>query len=532
MATRIPRPGSGALPDMQNAPASVQRGGVGGRHGMLPDTPAVLAALVHARDALGPVKRADADTHLVLSMLLLKLASDRQVDAPATGRVPLDRALLDALRVPAHARFDTLFRQRHAPGNALRVLEALRVFSAANPGPLTGLFLALQLPDALSADETRRDEVVLHLLERMTLPALDFRRRPGIGSTCITDAVEALLERPAVGRRTPDPRHTPAALAWLMAALTAPRANDTVYDPSCRDGSLLLAASRHMRGDGEGHAAARSDRSSLYGQDGDALLCAVARLRLVLHGSGGPQIHAVDAIEHPLVAHGQLQRFDVALACPPLHLTWMPSRANGDHYKRFQHGTAPRQWAHAALVQHTLATLDPLRGRMAIVVPHGVLFRDGEEARIRNAWLDANLVETVIGLPDRLFAGASVATALLVLRKVRADDAVLFIDARGCAAAGTRRPRLGNAAAAALLTLCVERRSVPGVAHLARAEDVAANDGNLSIARYVRPPPTRPAADLATLRARRVALAAEFAAIQQALDAELDALEREFLALG
>lgn len=517
MATRISRTGSGALTDVQSA---------------LPETPAVLAALLHARDALGQVKRAETDTHLVLSMLLLKLASDRPVDASATARAPHDHAQRVSLRVPAHARFDTLFRQRHAPGNALRVLEALRAFGTANPGPLSGVFPPLQLADALSQDETRRDDVMLRVLERMALPALDFRRRPGLGTASIADAVEGLLQRPVTARRATGRGHAPEALAWLMAALTAPRADETVYDPSCRDGTLLLAASRRMRGEGEGHAAARSGRFALYGQDADALLCAVARLRLVLHGSGDPQLHAVDAIEHPFVAHGQLKRFDVALACPPLHLTWLPTQANGDPYQRFQHGSAPRQWAHAALVQHALATLDPQRGRMAIVVPHGVLFRDGEEARIRHAWLDANLVDTVIGLPDRLFAGASVATALLVLRKVRTDDAVLFIDARGCAAAGTRRPRLGSEAAVALLKLCVERRSVPGVAHLARHEEVAANDGNLSIARYVRPTPTRPAADLATLRARRVALAAEFSAIQHALDAELDALEKEFLAQG
>jgi len=179
-----------------------------------------------------------------------------------------------------------------------------------------------------------------------------------------------------------------------------------------------------------------------------------------------------------------------------------------------------------------LATLDAHCGRMAIVVPHGVLFRDGEEARIRQAWLDANLVETVIGLPDRLFAGAAVATALLLLRRARSDEAVLFIDARPLAAPGQRGPRLGMQAARTLHTLCAERASAPGMAHLAGLDEITANHGNLSIARYVRPAPARPATDLATLRSRRAALEASFAAVQRELNAELEALERDFADLA
>lgn len=498
---------------------------------MTTETPATLAALVHARDALGEVRRPDADTHLTLSLLLLKLASDaHQACTPQSAQAPFDRLRSVPFCVPAHARFATLYRQRHAQGNGLRVMTALRVFTLANPRKLGGIFPALQLGDALPSDETRRDEVLLHLLERLALPALNFRGQPGFGNACISDAVEGLLERPVAGRGPVEAGQVPAALAWLMAALTDPDARESVYDPICRQGTLLLAASRRMRRNGA--EASPAYRYPLYGQEADPLLCAVARLRLLLHGSDNPHLRSRDALEDPLLEDGRLQRFHVALACPPLHLKWISAQAAHDPYLRFLHGTAPRQWAHAALIQHMLATLNPQRGRMVIVVPHGVLFRDGEGARIRQAWLDANLVETVIGLPDRLFAGSSVATALLVLRRVRKDEAVLFIDARGLSTAGKRGPRLDMEGAEALLRLCAKRTSEPGLAHLALLDEITANHGNLSIARYVRPVPVHAATDLATLRSRRAALETTFAAIQQELNAELDALECEFSKLA
>lgn len=482
-----------------------------------PDVPATLAALVHARDALDGGNRPDADTCLVLSLLLLKVASDATYYGnPAIPYSPGEPPRCVPYSVPLQARFDTLFRQRHAEGNGLRVMNALRVFTLANPRKLGGLFPSLKLDDALPDDPAVRDAVLLQVLERLSLPALDFRQQRGIPRTDVGDAVDALL-----------PAQVPAGLGWLMAALTHPYADEAVYDPCCRQGAVLRAAANWMRDEESANAPAGPARYPLYGQEPDPMQCAVARLRLLLQGADTPRLYTRDPLEEPLLQHGELQRFHVALACPPLSLKWAPYQASADPHFRFLQGVPPRQWAHTALIQHMLATLEPARGRMAIVVPHGVLFRDGEESRIRQAWLEENLVDTVIGLPDRLFAGASVATALLVLRKVRQNDTVLFIDARSLASRGKRGPRLGADAARTLHRLCTERTSLPGVSHLAGPEELAANAGNLSIARYVQPVTSRPAADLATLRAQRAELSARFAALQAELNAELDALERE-----
>lgn len=492
---------------------------------------ATLAALTSARDALEGGGNGDAATHLVLALLLLKIASDTADPAPPDADIaPLGEVRsVPMLELPCQARFERLFQLRYTPDNATRLMAALRMLVQANPTRLGNLLPSLQLESGLPDDTEQRDTVLRRLFDRFSIPALDFRGRLRSFRPDIGEAVDRLLER-STGRRGSAVRSpaVPDALVWLMTALTDPGKDESVCDPTCDDGSLLLAAARWVCDTHGGHSRLGARQQLLYGQERDPGRCAVARLRLVLHGLGNPHIRTGDPLDEPLLEAGQLRQFSVSVACPPLSLQWSPSRGFSDPHLRFMHALAPRQWAHAALIQHMLATLDPRQGRMAVVVPHGVLFRDGAEASLRQAWLDANLVETVIGLPDRLFVGAPVATALVVMRAVRRDSAVLFVDAPALARPGSRGPRLDTATAAQLHRICIERASVPGIAHLASADEVAASGANLSIARYVQPAAIAcSAADLAALRRHRVDLTATLEDIQQALDAELDALAGE-----
>jgi type I restriction enzyme M protein len=164
------------------------------------------------------------------------------------------------------------------------------------------------------------------------------------------------------------------------------------------------------------------------------------------------------------------------------------------------------------------------------VVPHGVLFRAGDEAHIRRRLLDANLIEAVIGLPDRLFAGTPVATALLVLRSVRNDEAVLFIDARQLQCNGRRSAKLDRAGAEQLLTLCQARRDVPGLVCRADPALIARHDGNLSVARYVHPEATDASPSLEAVRRERATLRSRLNALEQALDVDLRTLEQPYAA--
>lgn len=494
----------------------------------LPGAHATQAALTAARDTLEGVEDGQVATYLVLALLMLKIASDTEAAAtdpdtagPDPGAPISPGAQL--LVVPPEARFEPLHQQRFLPGNDQRIMAALQQLARANPETLGEVFDVLRLHDGWPRDPDRRELALSRLLARLAIPALDFRSLRGVYRADIGEAVDRLLERSQPQPRSAPLAHVPDALAWLMAALMDPGEDDTICDLACHNGSLLLAAGQWAR---SRHGARRH---LLYGQEQDDPCWARTRLRLLLHGednhgvrAGNPMLH--DAL---LTADGGLRRFHVHLCRPPFALRWAPERVAHDPFHRYVHGVPPRQWGHLALLQHMLRALDRQHGRIAMVVPHGVLFRAGEEARIRQRLLEANLVESVIGLPDRLFAGMPVATALLVLRSVRNDEAVLFVDARRLAPAHRRGPKLDLAAAERLLAVCRQRTDVPGLASRVGPEALAREDGNLSVARYVSADDTAQRPAVTALRGERSALKAHLGRLEQGLDAELRALERQ-----
>ncbi len=492
--------------------------------GELPGAHATLAALTSAREVLVDAADTEAATHLLLALLMLKIASDTEAaaqDPDGTYGSPLTWGPTapgaQMLAVPADARFEHLFQQRFADGNDQRILTSLQRLTQSNPATLGEVFDVLRLHDGWPRDPDRRDLALSRLLGRLSVPALDFRSLRGMYRADIGDAVDRLLER-AQPRRSKLPlAHVPEAVCWLMAALMDPVEDDSICDPSCHGGSLLLAASRWAR---SRHGARRH---RLLGQEERDEGWARTRLRLLLHGEDNHAIHAGTPLLHDMLVQpdGTLQRFHVQLSRPPFALAWIPERGRRDPHHRFVHGMPPRQWGHLALLQHMLKAMDPQHGRIAMVVPHGVLFRRGEEALIRRRLLDANLIECVIGLPDRLFAGTPVATALLVLRSVRNDDAVLFIDARQLQPKGKRTVKLDRAAAERLLTLCQQRQSVPGLACRAETALLAHHEGNLSVARYVHPDAPSCSPSLETVRGQRAQLRSQLDGLERVLEANL-----------
>lgn len=494
----------------------------------LPGAHATHAALSAAREPLSDAADANASTYLLLALLLLKIASDTDAaaqDPDQTYGAPLHwpptAPGAQLLVVPPEARFELLFRQRFAPGNDRRITTALQQLTQANRATLAEVFDVLRLHDGWPRDAEHRDVALSRVLGRMTVPALDFRPLRGTYRADIGQAVDRLLER-SQPRRSPAPvAHVPDPLGWLMAGLMDPREDETICDVACHHGSLLLAASRWAR---TTHGARRHQ---LLGQEESDTAWACARLRLLLHGEDNHAVHAGTPLLHDTLvdATGELRRFHVQLTRPPFALAWSPERGIRDTYQRFVHGMPPRQWGHLALLQHMVRTMDRHTGRIAMVVPHGVLFRDGEEALIRRSLLDANLIEAVVGLPDRLFAGSPVATALLVLRAMRDDENVLFVDARQLQPATKRGPRLDQAAAEQVLALCRRREDVAGVACLASPQMLALQGSNLSIARYVQPGEHTQVPTLEALRGQRARLRSRLGALEQALDGDLAELE-------
>lgn len=484
---------------------------------------ATLAALKMARRCMQDQTDADAANHLLLLLVLLKVASDAQADrrAPATKGpdapdVP-PPAGARALEIVPSTDFERLGR---APldGLAMRVHNVLSAFCLDNRQMLGEVADVLDIASGLPGDAA-----MYRVLERLRIPALDFRMRNGHQRPDLAEATDQILGQAQGRRNREDGLHLPDALASVMVALLQPRDGEQVYDPSCHHGCLLLACARWAR---QVHSSARL---RLHGQEADRRRWAIARVRFLLHGQNASGLEATDPLTD--VAHlcsAPLRRHvQVALSRPPLTLRWDSALGALDILGRFQHGIAPRQWAHMALIQHMRAQLDPRVGRMAVVVPNGVLFRDGEEAKIRRALLEANEIDLVISLPERLFKGTAMSTSLLVLRKARHDTSVQFIDTRPLLQAAGKGARMDDSVVHQVLALCQQRCNVPGIAEVVPVTEVLSSGAVLNVARHVQADPDADSTDPRTLREARVRLHLEAEALLRELDGKVEAMARD-----
>lgn len=207
--------------------------------------------------------------------------------------------------------------------------------------------------------------------------------------------------------------YTPKEVVSLLVEILDPREGMYVCDPACGSGGMLVQTVSHLR-------ALRQNTKDimLCGQERNIDTWAICKMNVLLHGITGARIEKGDTIREPkLVQKGKLVEFDVVIANPPFSLkNWGVDAAEGDPYGRFKYGLPPKGYGDYAFVQHMIATLKP-SGRAGIVLPHGVLFRGGAEGKIRQALLEEDLIEAVIGLPSNLFYGAGIPACLFIINK-------------------------------------------------------------------------------------------------------------------
>jgi type I restriction enzyme M protein len=215
-------------------------------------------------------------------------------------------------------------------------------------------------------------------------------------------------------------------------------------------------------------------------------------MNMLLHGLHHARIELGDTIREPkLVENGKLITYDLVIANPPFSLKeWGDDFAVHDPYKRFRYGIPPKSFGDFAFIQHMIAILKPT-GKMAVVTPHGVLFRSNSEAQIRKGIVEDDLLEAVIGLPDKLFYNTGIPAAILVINKAKPEERkskVLFIDA----SKGYEERRNQNVLREEDINRVVEAfkafRNQPGYSRVASIEEIRRNGYNLNISRYVLPP--------------------------------------------
>ena len=269
-----------------------------------------------------------------------------------------------------------------------------------------------------------------------------------------------------------------------MAKLAGAKPGDTICDPACGSGSLLIRAAEEVG----------SENFALYGQESNGATSALARMNMFLHAKDAARIEWCDTLNNPLLVEGDhLMKFDIVLANPPFSLDkWGAENAANDPFNRFWRGVPPKSKGDYAFITHMIEIAKRQSGRVAVIVPHGVLFRAGAEGRIRQALIEENLLDAVIGLPANLFTTTGIPVAILIFDRSREEGGenearkdVLFIDASKEFTPAKAQNVMNGDHIGKVLETYRTRNEIDKYSHLASFDEISENGFNLNIPRYV-----------------------------------------------
>ena len=429
----------------------------------------------------------------ILVMLFLKYISDQWNEHVETYRQQFGgdeariRRRLERERfvLPEGASFYDLYARRNEANIGELINEALEAIESTNIAKLEGVFRNIDFNSESNLGRVKdRNRRLKNMLEDFAKSALDLRPSR-VSEDIIGECYIYLISRFAsdAGKKAGE-FYTPSAVSGLLARLANPQPGNTICDPACGSGSLLIQASQQVG----------SDNFALFGQEVNGATWALARMNMFLHAKDAARIEWCDTLNSPALVEGDhLMKFDVVLANPPFSLDkWGAEHAADDPFKRFWRGIPPKSKGDYGFISHMIEIAKRQTGRVAVIVPHGVLFRGGGEGAIRKALIEENLLDAVIGLPANLFTTTGIPVAILVFDRSREEGGanegrrdVLFIDAsRECTPGKTQ-----NLLEAGHIERIVEtyraRTEVAKYSHRASPEEISENDFNLNIPRYV-----------------------------------------------
>ena len=366
-------------------------------------------------------------------------------------------------------------------GQALQ--KAMRGIETANPDTLYGIF-----GDAAWTNKERLPDALLRdLIEHFSGIALSNKDAQ---ADILGQSYEYLIKKFAdLANKKAGEFYTPRAVVRLMIDILDPKEGESIYDPACGTGGMLLEAMHHVR---QSNGDDRTLWGRLFGQEKNLTTSAIARMNLFLHGAADFRIVRGDTLRQPAFFTGDdLATFDCVIANPPFSLEkWGDEVWASDPYGRNFAGMPPAKSGDYAWVQHMIKSMAPVSGRMAVVLPHGALFRMGREGAIRKKILQTDLLEAVIGLGPNLFYGTGLAACVCVFRMRKAGSRrkrVLMIDASREFRAGRAQNELLPEHGSLIYGWYRDYADVEGVARVVTLDEIAANDYNLNIPRYIEP---------------------------------------------
>ncbi len=484
----------------------------------------VNKALWSACDVFRGTVSADTYKDYILTMLFLKYISDVWQDhydnyKNEYGDEPeLIEEMMKNERfvLPRESNFYTLHERRFEPGNGERIDMALHALEEANGTKLKdvgkSVFQDISFNTDKLGEEKQKNTILKDLLEVFAVPELDLKPSRVGSLDVIGNGYEFLIKNfAASGGQKAGEFYTPPEVSDLIAELLDPQKGDSICDPACGSGSLLMKCGRKVVSNHN------SKEYALYGQEAIGSTWSLAKMNMFLHGEDNHKIEWGDTIRNPklLDKNGDLMLFDIVTANPPFSLDkWGYEQAENDKFDRFRRGLPPKTKGDYAFISHMIETLKPVTGRMGVVVPHGVLFRGSSEGKIREKLINENLLDAVIGLPEKLFYGTGIPAAILIFKKQKSDDSVLFIDASREFKSGKNQNNLTEENIAKIIATYHARESVDKYAYLATLQEVKDNDYNLNIPRYVDTFEEEEEIDLVAVRAEREQLKTQLAELE------------------
>jgi type I restriction enzyme M protein len=423
-----------------------------------------------------------------LPFLFYKYLSDqyKKERAELTAKYGADKARLESklklarFRIPDGASFDEIFSQQNADNIGELINKALHKIEDENEEQLRGIFSTDFNSEAKLGPTAQRNKMLRDIINNFAKIDLS-----DVDNDILGNAYMYMIERfGADSGKKAGEFFTPHTVSELLAKLAAPKPGNRICDPACGSGSLLLLAAREV-----------GNRDyALYGQEKTGTTYNMARMNMFLHGEDSARIEWGDTLNDPkLVEKDHLMKFDAVVANPPFSLdNWGEQKLEDDVYNRFWRGMPPKSKGDYAFISHMVETAKAQSGRVAVIVPHGVLFRGAAEGRIRKVLIDENILDAVIGLPANLFQTTGIPVAILIFDRSREAGGknetrkdVLFIDASKDFIAEKAQNKLGNDQINKIVATYRARKEVEKYAHVATPDEIIANEYNLNIPRYV-----------------------------------------------
>jgi type I restriction enzyme M protein len=450
-----------------------------------------------ACDSLRPVMGSGSYKDYILTLLFVKYLSDvwkekaNELRIKYYGNEDMVKRQLKRERffLPEQSSFDFLFENRNESNIGELIDISLTKLEDENRSKLAMVFRSISFNSETAFGPTKqRNQILKNLLT--DLSELNLEPSHLANNDVIGDSYEYLISMFAgeAGKKAGE-FYTPSEVSTLLAKLINPQSGDRICDPACGSGSLLIKVAKEIEG----------KNYALYGQENNGSTWALARMNMFLHEEDNAEIAWGDTLNNPqLKEKDALMKFDIVVANPPFSLDkWGAEQASVDEFNRFHRGVPPKSKGDYAFISHMIETTFEDKGKVGVIVPHGVLFRGSSEGKIRQQLIDENLLEAVVGLPANLFFGTGIPAAILIFNKAKNHSNVLFIDASAEFESGKNQNKMANTHIEKIVAEFKKFKSLPALdsengeiltekfSYRATLKDIQDNEYNLNIPRYI-----------------------------------------------